>query len=70
MAREITGVRDYLQRLNEEFPDKEQLSKKDIYTFFGMSRNTLKKHFPELWKSQYTPKTDLAKIMARKSVFV
>ncbi len=68
MAREITGARDAMQRLNEEFPEKEQLSKKDIYTFFGISRNTLKKHFPELWKSQYTQKTDLAKIMARRSV--
>ena len=68
MAREITGARDCLMRLNEVFPNKEQLSKKEIYTFFGVSRNTLKKYYPELWKSQYTLKTDLAKIMARRSV--
>lgn len=31
MAREITGARDQLERLNERFPDKDMLTKKDIY---------------------------------------
>ena len=68
MAREITGARDYLAQINEKFPDKEQLSKRDIHTFLGISRNTLKKHYPELWHSAYTYKLDLAKLLARRSI--
>lgn len=68
MPREITGARDCLNRLNEYFPNKEQLTKRDIHTFFGMSYNTLRKYYPELWVSRFTLKTDLAKIMAKKSI--
>lgn len=68
MAREVTGAREQLAVLNEHFPDKEMLTKKDIYLFLGISRNTLRKHFPELWDRPFTNKTDLAKILARQCV--
>ncbi|MBQ8796158.1 MAG: hypothetical protein IJZ54_07015 [Clostridia bacterium] len=68
MAREVTGAREMLCSLNEHFPEKELLTKKDIYGFLGVSRNTLRKYFPELWKMPYTNKSDLAKILARQSV--
>ncbi len=68
MAREITGAREHLARIEEEFPDKELLSKSDIHRFLGIARNTLKKYYPELWKSAYTSKTDLAKILARRGL--
>lgn len=68
MAREVTGMRDVLSVLNEHFPDKELLTKKDIYSFLGISRNTLIKYYPELWKLPFVTKTDLAKILARQSV--
>lgn len=68
MAREVTGAREQLAVLNEKFPDKEMLTKKDIYGFLGISRNTLRKHFPELWEKPFTNKADLAKILARQSV--
>lgn len=68
MAREVTGAREQLAVLNERFPDKEMLTKKDIYIFLGISRNTLKKHYPELWDRPFTNKSDLAKILARQSV--
>lgn len=68
MAREVTGAREVLATLNEHFPDKELLTKKDIFSFLGISRNTLKKHYPELWKQPFTNKTDLAKLIARRSV--
>ena len=67
MAREITGARDCLMVLNEHFPNKELLTKRDIYTFLGISRNTLFKYYPELWNSQYVLKTELAKLLARGS---
>ena len=65
MPREITGTRDQLVQLNETFPDKEGFTKKDIYSYLQISRNTLRKRFPELWQSQYTSKVDLAKVLAR-----
>lgn len=65
MPREITGTRDQLVQLNETFPDKELFTKKDIYSYLKISRNTLRKRFPELWQSQYTTKTDLARTLAR-----
>lgn len=68
MAREVTGAREMLVVLNEQFPEKVLLTKKDIYSFLGVSRNTLRKHYPELWEKPYTNKTDLAKILARQSV--
>lgn len=68
MAREVTGAREQLAVLNERFPDKEMLTKKDIYIFLGISRNTLRKHYPELWDRPFTNKSDLAKILARQSV--
>ena len=68
MAREVTGAREMLVVLNEHFPDKELLTKKDIYTFLGIHRDTCKKRYPELWKVPFVAKTDLAKILARQSV--
>lgn len=66
MAREITGTRDYLLQINEKYPDKELLSKTDVYRYLGISRNTLKKLYPELWESQYTSKLALAKLLAKR----
>lgn len=66
MPREITGIRDCLSRLDERFPNKEQLSKTDIFKFFGISRNTLRKYYPELWKNRFTSKSELARLMVTK----
>lgn len=68
MAREVTGFREQLAVLNEKFPDKEMLTKRDIYTFLGIHRDTCKKHFPELWQHPYTSKTELAKLLAKRCV--
>ena len=68
MPREITGTRDCLAQINEHFPNKELLTKKDIFSYLGISRNTLFKYFPELWESEYTLKTDLAKLIAKKGL--
>ena len=68
MAYEITGTREWLVILNEKFPDKEFLSKRDACKAAGKCYNTLMKHFPELKTLKLIPKHDLAKLFARKSL--
>ncbi len=68
MAREVTGFRDYLMVLNERFPDKELLNKKEICSFLGIHRDTVRKHFPQIYDRPFVTKTDLARILARCSV--
>lgn len=65
MAREITGMRDYIESLNRSFPNKEILTKTDICKYLGICRNTLKKRFPQLWISSCNSKTELAKLLAK-----
>lgn len=68
MAREITGARDCLVRLDERFPNQEQLTKKDVCTYLDKSYNTVRKKFPELWETDVILKSDFAKLLARKTV--
>lgn len=68
MAREVTGTREWLVALNEQYPDKGFLSKTDARKAAGMCYNTLMKHFPELKPMKLIPKHDLAKLFARKGL--
>lgn len=63
--RELTNYREQLSKLDDAFPEKTLLTKTDIYIYLGISRNTLKKRFPQLWKSPYTSKVELARMLAR-----
>lgn len=43
----------YLADLNRRFPGKAILTKTDIFTFDGRSRNTVYKYFPEIKKCSH-----------------
>lgn len=65
--RELTGSRDCLAALDQRFPGTFALKKKEIAAFLGISYNTLRKYYPELWKTPMITKADLARLLAKKS---
>ena len=54
MSREKQGFRDTIAQLNEMFPDKGALSRKDVAKFMGVNRTTTYN-----WKIQFNPVTKL-----------
>lgn len=45
MAREKECFRDYLERLDEKFPDKEIIDQKECAEFLGLNPRTVKKRY-------------------------
>lgn len=45
MPREKESYRDYVERLDEKFPDKEILTQKDCVTFLGLDKRTVKSRY-------------------------
>lgn len=45
MPREKECFRDYLERLDEKFPDKEVLTQKDCAEFLGKNKKTIKARY-------------------------
>jgi len=45
MPREKELYRDYIERLDEKFPNKEILTQKDCVEFLGIDKKTVKKHY-------------------------
>lgn len=45
MPREKELYRDYVERLDERFPDREHLSQKDCVEFLGKDKRTIKKYY-------------------------
>ena len=45
MPREKELYRDYVERLDERFPDKEHLSVNDCVEFLGLNFRTVKKRY-------------------------
>ena len=48
--RERPNFRLELEQLNIMFPNKADLSAKDIMKYLGVSRSTLKRHYPQFSK--------------------
>ncbi len=62
MAREKELYRDYLERLDEQFPDKEIISQKECADFLGLDARTIKKRY-NITKSGI-PKLKLARLLS------
>ena len=45
MPREKECFRDYLERLDQKFPDKEVLTQKECADFIGRDARTVKKYY-------------------------
>lgn len=57
--REKAAYRDNLERLNEKFPDKELLTKKDVAEFLGVCYRYVAANYP--FKNNYISKATLAR---------
>lgn len=60
--REKVAYRDNLERLNEKFPDKELLTKKDVAGFLGVCTKFVSKTYP--FKNNYISKATLARALS------
>ena len=61
MPREKEGYRANYAMLNDRFPDKDMLNIKDVMTFTGLSRNTVKKRFCFVGSPGIVSKADFAR---------
>ena len=57
--RDKPAYRDNLERLNEKFPDKELLTKKDVAQFLGVCYRYVSANYP--FKGNYISKATLAR---------
>ena len=67
MPREKELFRDYIERLDIKFPDKELLSKGEVIEFLGISPSTMTKKAKEYGfapRSNYVSKVKLARALS------
>lgn len=57
MAKEKDGYREQLQRLDEQFPDKEMLNQKELAEYLGCDPKTIRKKYKHL----FTPGLGISK---------
>lgn len=57
MAREKEGFREQLQRLDEQFPDKEMLNQKELASYLGCDPKTIRRRYNHL----FTPGLGISK---------
>lgn len=66
--KEKEGYRDNLERINEQFPNKEMLTISEVARFIGINRKKISKDwgkgFTQIGKSKYITKSELAKRMS------
>lgn len=60
--REKAAYRDNLERLNERFPNKELLTKKDVASFLGVCYRFVDKTYP--FNGNYISKATLARALS------
>jgi len=63
LPREKECFRDNLERLDDRFPDREMLCRKDLCEFTGLSRNGLKANYP--YPGRYISKADFARLISK-----
>lgn len=59
---EKLAYRDNLERLNEKFPEKEILNKRDVSIFTGLNYRTVSKLYP--FMGSYISKASLARTLS------
>ena len=67
MPREKELFRDYIERLDEKFPDKELLTKGEVIDFLGISPSTMSRRAKEYGfapKSKHVSKVKLARALS------
>ena len=67
MPREKECFRDYLERLDEKFPDKELLTKAEVVAFLGISPSTMTRKAKEFGfapRSNHVSKVKLARALS------
>ena len=65
MAREKDGFRETLDRLDESFPGREVIKRKELAEFLGVSNSTIVRHFKNEYNQrlQGYPKVVIARAL-------
>ncbi len=64
MAREKVDYRENLELILRAFPDKHWLNTKEVFTFLGISRNTLNKRYPTIHVKRGCTPVELARLLS------
>ena len=61
---ELPTYRQHIEQLNNRFPDKEMLTRKDVMAFTGFPQTTARTHYP--FPGHFVSKVKFANMLARE----